>query len=69
MYRDSKVGTATYAIYEYVSRKYPEWVDISTLVDVARNAGHTGNTDNYVRNTVIPYAVEAKHNRLYMVRE
>ena len=69
LYRDSKVGTATYAIYEYVSRKYPEWVDISTLVDVARNAGHTGNTDNYVRNTVIPYAVEAKHNRLYMVRE
>ena len=68
-YQYSRPGSATFAIYEHVKRQYPEWVDESTLVNVARAAGHGETTRNYVRNVVIPYAVDAKHKRLFMVRQ
>jgi uncharacterized HhH-GPD family protein len=65
----SRPGSATFAIYEHVKRQYPEWVDESTLVNVARAAGHAETTRNYVRNVVIPYAVDAKYKRFFMVRQ
>ena len=68
-YHYSRPGTATFAIYEHVKRQYPEWVDESTLVNVARAAGHAETTMNYVRNVVIPYAVDAKYKRFFMVRQ
>ena len=49
--------------------QYPEWVDESTLVNVAWEAGHAETTRNYVRNVVIPYAVDEKHKRFFMVRQ
>lgn len=68
-YHYSRPGSATFAIYEHVKRQYPEWVDETTLVNVARAAGHAETTRNYVRNVVIPYAVDPKHKRFFMVRQ